>query len=396
MSSFGGRELARSNAKSSSRQVALAPYTIAGFACAANSEYVKVSGHSKDIGEHYRAGLEDIVILPLVANALVVKRILRGLLTLLIRLIDFLFPILLNLMRLPLFTLRILGDAIAALLKGLVRVLPMASARRQAWREFVTQRWAWLRQRISYQAFEHAVHDLFENGMAWVFRKCRALTPSAAVMVLLGAVLWLPISFGIATLLHMVLIAKALVLPAWMQLLHPLATVIAKSKLLVLPVYPAAWPQAKRHPLIIAMIEGWRWLLSLYPVRKIGYRYRQLDDATTQLMATSPIVTLADRSFNALLAAVNAAGSAVGRALLTLAMSALDLFARMPLLGRIVTRYREHYEAATLSPPMLLSDRVSTFFSRWSIKFTAEYYEARDREEAALRFAGTSPARQPM
>ena len=32
--------------------------------------------------------------------------------------------------------------------------------------------------------------------------------------------------------------------PSWIQLLHPVATVIAKSKLLVLPAYPAAWPQA--------------------------------------------------------------------------------------------------------------------------------------------------------
>jgi hypothetical protein len=84
--------------------------------------------------------------------------------------------------------------------------------------------------------------------MAWVFRTCRTLTPRAAFLVLLGAILWLPISFVIATLMHAVLIAKALTLPAWMQLLHPVATVIAKSKLLVLPVYPAAWPQARLHP----------------------------------------------------------------------------------------------------------------------------------------------------
>ncbi len=62
--------------------------------------------------EHYPAGIEDVVILPLVANALAVRKILRGLLTLLIRVIDFLLPILLSLMRLPLFTLRILGDGI--------------------------------------------------------------------------------------------------------------------------------------------------------------------------------------------------------------------------------------------------------------------------------------------
>src|SRR5262245_4271196 len=208
--------------------------------------------------EQYPAGIEDVVILPLVAIALVVRKMLRGLLTVLIDIIDFLFPILLNLMRLPLFTLRILGDGTAWLLKAVVRILQLPRARRDAWREFVAERWAWLRQKISYKAFENWVHHLFENGMAWVFRTCRTLTPGAALMVLFGAVLWLPISFGIATWLHAMLLAKALSLPAWMQLLHPLATVIAKSKLLVLPVYPAAWPQAKRHPIVIATIEVWR------------------------------------------------------------------------------------------------------------------------------------------
>src|SRR6266481_2141321 len=61
-------------------------------------------------------------------------------------------------------------------------------------------------------------------------------------------IVWLPISFGAATAMHAVLFAKLTSWPAWMQLLHPLATVIAKSKLLVLPVYPAAWPHAKKHP----------------------------------------------------------------------------------------------------------------------------------------------------
>ena len=111
-------------------------------------------------------------------------------------------------------------------------------------------------QKISYKAFEEAVHHLFESGMAWVFRKCRSLTPSAALFVISCAVLWLPISFGVATFLHAVLIAKATSLPAWMQLLHPVATIIAKSKLLVLPVYPAAWPQARQHPSVHAVIAS--------------------------------------------------------------------------------------------------------------------------------------------
>ena len=92
-----------------------------------------------------------------------------------------------------------------------------------------------------------------------------------------GAVLWLPISFGIATAMHVVLVAKALVWPAWTQLLHPLATIIAKTKLLVLPVYPAAWPQARKHPFVEAVIRFGRYLGQLYLMRKLGYRFRQME-----------------------------------------------------------------------------------------------------------------------
>ena len=124
----------------------------------------------------------------------------------------------------------------------------------------MSRHWAWLRQKFSYKAFEEAVHHAFEIGKAWVFRTCRTLTPRAALLVLAGAVLWFPVSFVVATLMHAVLIAKALTLPAWMQLLHPVATVSAKSKLLVLPVYPAAWPQVRLRPLVQATIRHWHHL----------------------------------------------------------------------------------------------------------------------------------------
>ena len=132
--------------------------------------------------ERFPLGTEDVVILPIVAIALIVKMVVRSAWTVLKHIIDFLFPILLQLMRFPLFTLRILGDGIAALLRGIARILPIGGERRAAWREFVNQHWEWLRQKISYKAFEEAVHHVFENGMAWVFRKCKSLTPSTAVL----------------------------------------------------------------------------------------------------------------------------------------------------------------------------------------------------------------------
>jgi hypothetical protein len=335
--------------------------------------------------EHLQTGIEDVVILPMVAIALVVKKVLRSAWAILKHVFDFLFPILLQLMRFPLFTLRILGDGIAALLKGIARILPIGGVRRAAWREFVSQRWAWLRQKISYKAFEEAVHHVFESGMAWVFRKCKSLAPSAALFVILGAVLWLPISFGVATLLHALLIAKATSLPAWMQLLHPVATIIAKSKLLVLPVYPAAWPQARQHPSVQAVIGYWRYFTTLYFVRKTRYRYRQFESAFAAAGKASGIIASSfglEHQLDLLLAALNTAAAAIGRGLRNIAAKAVAVLASIPLFGTIVRRYADHYDEASQRPVELLSDRVSGLFSRWSIKFSAEYYEAKEREEA--------------
>src|SRR5215467_10984840 len=102
-------------------------------------------------------------------------------------------------------------------------------------------------------------------------------TPNAALLVILGAVLWLPISFAAAMLLHAVLIANVASWPAWTQLLHPLATIIAKSKLLVVPVYPAAWPQAKKHPFVQNIKNAYRHFTSLYVAQKMRHRYRQTE-----------------------------------------------------------------------------------------------------------------------
>src|SRR6202022_3094224 len=119
--------------------------------------------------------------------------------------------------------------------------------------------------------------------MACVFRKCRHLTPNTALLVILGAVLWLPISFGAAAAMHAVLFAKVTSWPAWMQLLHPLATIIAKSKLLVLPIYPAAWPQAKKHPFMQTLAGGYRNFKTLFLIRKTRHRYRQTEHAIERI-----------------------------------------------------------------------------------------------------------------
>jgi hypothetical protein len=337
--------------------------------------------------DRFPPGADDVVVVPLAAGGFAVARILRGAFTALIRFLDYAFPILLQVMRFPLFTARILGDALVWVSKGIIRCLPVALARRRRWIERLGTGWAWLRSKISYKAFEEAVHHLFESGMAWVFRSCRTLTPRTALLVIGAAALWLPISFSIATAMHALLIAYATSLPPWMQLLHPFATLIAKSKLLVLPVYPAAWPQARRHPFVVALFDAYRACVRLYLVRKTGYRYRQTAavaahaaDALAGSRATAALV----RAWGRVSAPLRRAAAALARAMQAAARRTLEGLARLPLVGAAVARYAAHYDEAGL-PALRLSEQVHGLYDRWSIKFTARYYEEKDQAANADR-----------
>ena len=192
-------------------------------------------------------------------------------------------------------------------------------------------------------------------------------------------------SFGAETLLHALLIAKATSLPAWMQLLHPVATIIAKSKLLVHPVYPAAWPQARRHPFGASKIIWGSHFTTLYFVRKTRYRYWQFESAFAE--AGKPAGMMASsfelrHLFDLLLGAPNSTAATIGLGLRNIAAKAVGVLASIPLFGRIVRHYADHYDEASQRPAELFSNRVSGLFSRWSVKFSAEYYEAKEREEA--------------
>jgi hypothetical protein len=159
-------------------------------------------GNERPIAERPpSAGVDDLVIVPLVVSTLGISKLLKAVLFILIYVLDYAFPILLQLMRIPLLTAQLIGDGMELLFEGVVRCLPVSGAKRDAWRARVRQQWSWFRRNISYQAFEHGLHRAFEAGMAWVFRKCRRLTPSGALLVIAVALLWLPISFGTATAL---------------------------------------------------------------------------------------------------------------------------------------------------------------------------------------------------
>jgi hypothetical protein len=195
----------------------------------------------------------------------------------------------------------------------------------------------------------------FEGGMAWVFRKCRHLTPNTALLVILGAVLWLPISFGAATAMHAVLVAKLSSWPAWMQLLHPLATVVAKSKLLVLPVYPAAWPQARKHPFVQRVFKSYETIKGLYVIKKLGFRYRQAETA---------------------------------------GVAAVERLERTAGLASAVRWLRNAHVAERFGVEKP-TQKLRSFFSQWSIQFSAEYYEAKERQASAIPSSDSSKLRTP-
>jgi hypothetical protein len=188
--------------------------------------------------------------------------------------------------------------------------------------------------------------------------------------------------------MHAILIAKATVLPAWMQLLHPLATFIAKSKLLVIPVYPAAWPQAKKHPLVQGLFAFYRYLIGLPIMQKAEFRYDQIDTAAQA--AGGAIARAADRlgltglmrAFRAAMRSLAQWSGATARVAATCAIRHLSSAA---LVGPIVRSYAAHYTGAQQHEP--LSEKMSSVFARWSINFSAEYYEAKERAASSGRMS---------
>jgi hypothetical protein len=85
-------------------------------------------------------GVEDLVIVPLVVIALAVSKLLKAVLSILIYVLDYAFPILLQLMRIPLLAARLIGDGMELFFEGVVRCLPVLSQpirQRQATRRII-------------------------------------------------------------------------------------------------------------------------------------------------------------------------------------------------------------------------------------------------------------------
>jgi len=243
--------------------------------------------------DQFRIGVDDTIILPLVLIVFLAKTICRVAFFVMFFASAVVFALFLRVMTSPLLIAATAGDGIAWLIKRIADLSPLPGAKREAWCNIVDRRWSGLRQRMRHKAIGLLAQDGLQRGIARVFQKCGALSPRAALLVIASVMLWLLVSAAISIGMHAVLLAKAASLPAWMQLLHPIAAIIAKSKLLVLPAYPAAWPQAKKHAWVQAAFRCVRRMAEFDSVRKTAHRYHQTKQAFAQTVrqVSSPPLT---------------------------------------------------------------------------------------------------------
>jgi len=230
--------------------------------------------------DQFRIGVDDTIIVPLVLIVFLAKTLYQATFFIMPFVSAFVFALLLRMMTFPLLVAVTAGDGVAWLIKRLADLPPRA--RREAWCCLVDRRWSGLRQRMSQDAIAMMTQNMLQRGIARVFQKYGALSPRAALLVIVSVIVWLPLSAAISIGMHVVLLAHAATLPAWMQLLHPVAAVIAKSKLLVLPAYPAAWPQAKKHIWVQAAFRCVHRMAELDSMRKTAHRYQQTKQAFAQ------------------------------------------------------------------------------------------------------------------
>jgi hypothetical protein len=232
--------------------------------------------------DQFGIGIDDAIILPLVLIVFLAKTLYQAACFIMPFVSAFVFTVVLGLMTSPFLVASTAGDSMAWLIKRLADLSPLPGAKREAWQRLVDRRWSGLRQRMSHKTIAMMVQHALLRGMAWVYQRCAALSPQAALFVIASATLWLPLSAAISIGMHAVLLANVASLPAWMQLLHPVAAVIAKSKLLVLPAYPAVWLQAKKHAWVQEAFRYMHRMAELDSMRKTAYRYQQTKQAFAQ------------------------------------------------------------------------------------------------------------------
>ena len=81
----------------------------------------------------FRGALDDVIIIPLVFVTLAANKILRFILSILMRLLDYAFPLAVQIVWLPLFAAKVLGNVIVTVVNGALRFLPLSETKRRQW-----------------------------------------------------------------------------------------------------------------------------------------------------------------------------------------------------------------------------------------------------------------------
>jgi hypothetical protein len=121
-------------------------------------------------------------------------------------------------------------------------------------------------------------------------------------------------------------------------------------------------------------------------MQKTAYRYRQTERAVAEradvLGRTAALVGLSYLS-STLFAGFNNLAAWTGKAWRAAMTRILQGVSRLPLIGWMIGSYAAFYDGANQQHTEPFSKSVSGFFGRWSIKFSAEYYEAKEQDEHA-------------
>jgi len=73
----------------------------------------------------FRGALDDVIIIPLVFVTLAANKILRFIFSILMRLLDYAFPLAMQIIWLTLFAAKALGNVIVTVINGALRFLPL-------------------------------------------------------------------------------------------------------------------------------------------------------------------------------------------------------------------------------------------------------------------------------
>jgi hypothetical protein len=122
--------------------------------------------------------------------------------------------------------------------------------------------------------------------------------------------------------------------------------------------------------------------MSLDVVQKARYRYQQTERGAAvvanSVRRAAARIGLVDW-FNAMRVPLTDMLTYIRKHWPDVMLRLLETFSGAPLVSSIADRYFARYGSVYSMRP---SEQVRGLFERWSIKFSADYYEAKDREES--------------